>query len=91
MRGLNAPGFSVRCRKSKMPDITMCKDSECPKSETCYRFTAKPWERQSYFATSPRFGDVCKYEIPLLKAMHGKPRFMCGFLMRLTPHQTRAR
>jgi len=38
-----------------MPDITMCKDSECPKAQKCYRFKATPtpyW--QSYFAESPR-------------------------------------
>ena len=40
-----------------MPDITMCKDSECPQAETCYRFTAKPLgDWQSYFAESPRVG-----------------------------------
>lgn len=38
-----------------MPDITMCKDIECPYNKSCYRFTAKPNKyRQSYFKESPR-------------------------------------
>jgi hypothetical protein len=32
-----------------MPDISMCKDKNCPKRDTCYRFTAKPtMDWQSY-------------------------------------------
>ena len=31
-----------------MPYISMCLDKDCPMSEFCYRFTAKPSERQSY-------------------------------------------
>lgn len=47
-----------------MPDITMCKDDECPSAENCYRFIATPskvW--QSYFAKSPRTPDAprCLY------------------------------
>lgn len=43
-----------------MPDITMCRDAACPFREHCYRFTATPSEhRQSYFAKSPRTGDMC--------------------------------
>lgn len=37
-----------------MPDITMCPGKDCPKRESCYRFTAKPdiyW--QSYFMEPP--------------------------------------
>ena len=38
-----------------MPDITMCKDDECPSRKDCYRFMAEPNpRRQSYFAESPR-------------------------------------
>ncbi len=45
-----------------MADITMCEGTNCPKKETCYRFTAKPSEyRQSYFTTPPINGDVCEY------------------------------
>ncbi len=38
-----------------MADIMMCKDEECPKKDTCYRYTAKvnP-DRQAYFLTSPK-------------------------------------
>jgi hypothetical protein len=37
-----------------MPDIAMCKGNNCPKKETCYRFTAKPNEPfQTYFVPSP--------------------------------------
>lgn len=34
-----------------MPDITMCRNKDCPSSLTCYRFVARPSRfRQSYFA-----------------------------------------
>lgn len=36
-----------------MPDITMCDGKGCPLKQNCYRFTAKPNERQSYFAEAP--------------------------------------
>lgn len=36
-----------------MPDITMCKGTDCPFTESCYRFTAKPGEYQSYFVEPP--------------------------------------
>lgn len=44
-----------------MPDITMCKDSDCEQHKDCYRFTAKPSEIQSYFVTTPRDGKGCEY------------------------------
>ena len=44
-----------------MPDITMCKGESCPKRETCYRYTAKPSEYQSYFSEIPYKGGVCKH------------------------------
>jgi hypothetical protein len=32
-----------------MPDLTMCRPSTpCPQQERCYRFTARPSERQSW-------------------------------------------
>lgn len=35
------------------PDITMCKGTNCPAKESCYRYTAKPNEYyQSYFIES---------------------------------------
>ena len=48
-----------------MPDITMCRDSECPKQTSCYRALAKPSFRQSYFADSPRVHkEECSYYWP---------------------------
>jgi hypothetical protein len=44
-----------------MADITMCEDKECPKKESCLRYTAtaNPY-RQSYFCSSPRVeGEEC--------------------------------
>jgi hypothetical protein len=43
-----------------MPDITMCPGTNCPFKESCYRFTAKPNEYQSYFIEPPFKGDDCK-------------------------------
>ncbi len=31
-----------------MADISMCLDDACPSRNICHRFTAKPWEGQSY-------------------------------------------
>jgi hypothetical protein len=36
-----------------MPDITMCEGENCPQKETCYRYTATPSRRQSYFEKPP--------------------------------------
>lgn len=45
-----------------MPDITMCKGEGCESKYTCYRFTAEPGSRQSYFKGSPiRFKTNCDY------------------------------
>lgn len=44
-----------------MPDITMCKDHDCPKREDCYRYKAAPSMFQSYFKGTPRRGDWCSY------------------------------
>jgi len=30
-----------------MPDITMCTNKECPAAKGCFRFMAKPSQRQS--------------------------------------------
>ncbi|KKN58939.1 hypothetical protein LCGC14_0547420 [marine sediment metagenome] len=32
-----------------MPDITMCTGANCPLRKSCYRYMAKPSQRQSYF------------------------------------------
>ena len=43
-----------------MPDITMCKGTNCPKKNECYRFLATPSEyRQSYFIDPPYEKDKC--------------------------------
>lgn len=46
-----------------MPDISMCKGTDCPLKETCYRYTAEPSEfMQSYFTISPIKNDrTCDY------------------------------
>lgn len=36
-----------------MPDITMCPGEDCPVRDSCYRFTATPHERQSYYMLEP--------------------------------------
>lgn len=46
-----------------MPDITMCKGEGCEAKFTCYRFTAKPSMRQSYFMESPIKDGGCEYYI----------------------------
>jgi hypothetical protein len=43
-----------------MPDITMCVGTNCPYKESCYRYTAKPNEYQSYFIEPPFKDDDCK-------------------------------
>ena len=43
------------------PDITMCKGTDCPYKETCYRYTAKPCEYwQSYFIEPPIKDGKCE-------------------------------
>jgi hypothetical protein len=44
-----------------MADITKCKDCMCSLRETCYRYTAKPSDRQSYFIGTPRNNNECEY------------------------------
>ncbi len=44
-----------------MPDITMCKGEDCESKYTCYRFTAEPSDRQSYFFGSPIENNGCDY------------------------------
>jgi hypothetical protein len=46
-----------------MPDITKCKGEGCEAKFTCYRFTAKPSMRQSYFMESPIRDGGCEYYI----------------------------
>ena len=48
-----------------MSDITKCRDNKCPSKNSCYRFTSKAGDFQSYFMESPRKDgeDRCKYYI----------------------------
>lgn len=49
-----------------MPDISMCTGGDCPRKESCYRFTAKPSEYfQSYFQSPPYAGISCEYYWPI--------------------------
>jgi hypothetical protein len=36
-----------------MPDITKCPGNDCLHKQSCYRFTAKASDYQSYFLTPP--------------------------------------
>lgn len=36
-----------------MPDICMCKGDDCPDKGKCYRYTAEPSYRQSWFMEIP--------------------------------------
>ena len=46
------------------PDISMCPGTGCKVKETCYRYTATPGMRQSYFITPPlNEDDTCDYRI----------------------------
>jgi hypothetical protein len=44
-----------------MPDISMCPGTNCPQKETCYRYTAKPSDWQSYFSVPPIKDGKCEY------------------------------
>lgn len=46
-----------------MPDISMCRNTKCQHSKTCYRFLATPDERQSYISASPDPDGTCEYYI----------------------------
>jgi len=46
-----------------MADITMCNGEGCEAKNTCYRFTAIPSMRQSYFIESPIKNNGCEYYI----------------------------
>jgi hypothetical protein len=36
-----------------MPDIAKCIGTGCPHKESCYRYTSKPSDWQSYFSVPP--------------------------------------
>ena len=44
-----------------MPDITKCSGEDCPKKQSCYRYTAKASDYQSYFMTPPIKDGQCDH------------------------------
>lgn len=54
-----------------MPDISMCKNKECPKATQCYRFMAVPNRYQSWadfqYVTTPDGTVDCEYYWPLVE------------------------
>ena len=57
-----------------MPDISLCKNEECPRKKSCFRFMAKPkavW--QSYQGFNHRNGE-CEYFIDASKYPHYRMR-----------------
>lgn len=66
-----------------MPDISMCAGGVCPIRHNCYRFTAKPGARQSYFMEVPYHDEsgACSYfieakaksQVRRLDAQTGRP------------------
>lgn len=56
-----------------MPDISMCSNKNCPLKDKCYRFTAKPNERQAY-SDFPG-GEDCEYYWPDYSANDWKKKY----------------
>ncbi len=44
-----------------MPDISMCKNFQCPLKDNCYRYVAKPSFHQTY--TYFEYKDGCDYHL----------------------------
>lgn len=44
-----------------MPDITMCSNNKCPIRDKCYRYLAKPSERQAYRKIELDLDVYCDY------------------------------
>lgn len=44
-----------------MPDITMCKGTNCPVSTRCRRYTATPSDMQSWFTEVPFHNGECDF------------------------------
>lgn len=42
-----------------MPDIAMCRNKDCHIKQRCYRYTAKPCDRQSY--SQFKYDNGCDY------------------------------
>lgn len=56
-----------------MPDVSMCKDAECPSREGCYRFIATPSELQAYgHFERPPGADKCSNHWPVKSKAEAK-------------------
>jgi len=55
-----------------MPDITMYTNKKCKKRITCYRYMARPWEYQSYFAPNPSNREECEYYMKIQSSQKEK-------------------
>ena len=49
-----------------MPDISMCKNKDCPSKRDCYRYRAIPDEVQVYSEFDPADKTSCEQFIPVL-------------------------
>lgn len=41
------------------PDISMCEGGDCHRKQSCYRYTAEPSKRQTYFTKPPHKDGEC--------------------------------
>ncbi len=48
-----------------MPDISMCKNEQCPLKKICYRYTAKPSSWQFYGQFEPDEKGECKHYLEI--------------------------
>ena len=48
-------------------DISKCSGLDCQDKETCYRYTCKAGEYQSYFGTPPGKDKNCKHYWKVIK------------------------
>lgn len=53
-----------------MPDISMCKNNECPLKQKCYRYRAVPNHLQTYASFKPNDKGICEYFWKIEKGMH---------------------
>jgi len=59
-----------------MPDITMCPGETCSKKYQCYRFSATPDEKQSYFAEVPvDWNGKCEYFMQVDRSIDLRKQF----------------
>ncbi len=48
-----------------MPDICMCRGGGCPVRGACWRYLARPSERQGYFQETPFIERNCEHFWPV--------------------------